>query len=122
MGLRVGSVIGILEGIAESLEKEHGEKARMEQLVKEAREELKTERVFGKEYWGDDGVWHYTIPGEHEDGREITWKEVVDAHPSVRKWEAIVKNEVEKWSVDVGILEREDVDGEMKEDKKAIEW
>lgn len=124
VGLRVGVVLGVLEGIAAALEVKNtgaDENAdtkvafeSMESLVTEARRELSTESVFGPEYWGKDGVWIYNIPGE-ETGGEVTWKEVVDAHPLVKKWEEVVKNKAEIYRVSL-----EGLEGEERDDETAV--
>lgn len=128
MGLRVGVILGTLEGIwsavataekavasgndaatvtQESIgtgDKAQSEAERLKALVIKAREALRTESVFGTEYWGADGIWKYDVK-EGEGG----WSDVVDAHPVVRAWEATVKTEVDQVKLDIGVLERADV-------------
>ena len=83
----------------------------MGKLVRRAREELCVERVFGREWWGEDGGWRYEVVGKTEEGGEVTWTEVVDQHPVVRMWEGRVGGEVERRGVGVGVLEGEGWEG-----------
>ncbi len=78
----------------------------MGKLVRQAREELSVERVFGREWWGDGG-WRYEVVG----GEEVTWMEVVGQHPVVRVWEGRVGGEVEGRGVGVGVFEGEGWEG-----------
>lgn len=128
MGLRVGAILGILEGIwsavaksekavasgkpastgadldlgAEKTTQNEGE--RLRGLVIKARNALRTENVFGTEYWGSDGIWKYDVK-EGDNG----WNDVVDAHPLIQAWEATVKTEVDHVKLDTAVLERTDV-------------
>lgn len=128
IGLRVGVILGTLEGIWSAVSK--SEKAatsgrplateadvdlgsadtsqtegeRLKGLVIKARNGLRTESVFGTEYWGADGIWTYDV--KEGDGG---WNDVVDAHPLIQAWEATVKTEVDHYKLDTGVLERADV-------------
>ncbi|KAL9577434.1 MAG: hypothetical protein Q9212_006366 [Teloschistes hypoglaucus] len=111
LGLRVGYILGILEGLCSAFgsasrrfDAAHGEvekvgkakeeeEERLKALLGEAREELKIEKLFGKEFWGHDGLWAYDVRGSDDD---ITFREVADQHPVVRKWLARVRDEVRK--------------------------
>lgn len=128
MGLRVGGILGKLEGIWSAVAKTEkaaapgkkaateaqdvigtGDKAqseaeRLRGLVIKAREALRTESVFGTEYWGADGIWKYDV--QEGDGG---WNSVVDAHPLIKVWETAVKTEVDRVKLDTGVLERIDV-------------
>ena len=134
MGLRVGIILGTLEGIWSAVAKaekaEKAEKAatsgeddakdgqedigtcdraqsgaeRLKFLVIKARESLRTESVFGMEYWGADGIWKYDV--QEGDGG---WNDVVDGHPLIQIWEATVKVEVDRVKLDTGVLERAEV-------------
>lgn len=74
---------------------------RLQRLLGEAREALKMEKVFGREWWGEDGVWTYAI-GEKEQEGEVTFEEVADKHPLVREWVGRVKEEMRR----LGVKER----------------
>ena len=133
MGLRVGQILGTLEGLCSALssaskpaksdtkaegeveqaQEQAGDAERLTSLLAKARHELRTEGVFGTGYWGKDGVWIYDVPGEVEG-----WKDVVDAHPLVRRWEGTVAEEVERFGLDVTVLEGEGVK-RLGEDEEA---
>lgn len=126
MGLRVGAIIGTLEGILSaaakkerssnmtvsdgnsgqllSRNKKESEVERLKALVNKARNELRTEGVFGKEYWGSDGIWTYHI----EEG-EGGWQDVVDTHPLIRSWERTLRVEVDRVGLDTSVFEKTDV-------------
>lgn len=89
-------------------EDQKDEKGRLGKLVRKAREELSVERVFGREWWdgNEDGGWRYEVEGEGE-GKEVTWGMVVEAHPVVREWEGVVREEVERGGVRRGVFEGE---------------
>ncbi|CZR63857.1 uncharacterized protein PAC_13754 [Phialocephala subalpina] len=118
LGLRIGKVLGLLEGILGAVKAGEGvkwdkEKKRMEVLFTEAQKELSTQSVFGREYWGEDGIWIFKVPGE-EDNKDVVFEDVAGAHPLVRKWEGLVEEEVKRWGLDLEIM-----DGEHDEDEEA---
>ncbi|EPE31934.1 hypothetical protein GLAREA_12016 [Glarea lozoyensis ATCC 20868] len=119
LGLRIGKVLGLLEGVwggVRSVKDESEvwdrERARLEVLVKEGREELRTESLFGAEWWGEDGIWKYDVPGE---GGEVVWEDVAKAHPLVVKWEGIVDEEVKRWGLDLKIMDNRRGEDEVAE-------
>lgn len=104
------------------------ERDRVGRMLKDAREELSVERVFGGEWWrgyeflgeavgegrvGRDG--EVNGEGKEEGSREgngeeevtgkgwgkgeVTFKEVVEGHPVVREWVGRVRGEMERWGV-----------------------
>ena len=76
----------------------------MESLVTEAEKEMRLESLFGKEYWGEDGLWTYTVQNnQSDDGKErdeITFQDIVNWHPLVKKWDAAVDAEIERAGID----------------------
>jgi hypothetical protein len=123
MGLRIGSILGTLEGIWAAVAKPDTSRApalddggvrigtgaqpeteRLKALVAKARSDLRTEGVFGRQYWGEDGIWVYDV---QEGGGG--WKDVVDAHPLIQSWEAVVAEEVAKVHLDTGVMDRTEV-------------
>lgn len=128
MGLRVGVILGTLEGIWSAVakaekaaapgknaateaqeetgpgDKTQSEAERLGGLVIKAREALRTESVFGTEYWAADGIWKYDV--KEGDGG---WNDVVDAHPLIEAWRATLETEVDLAKLDTGVLERADV-------------
>lgn len=104
LGLRIGKILGLLEGISRAVESAAGEdEERLGKLLGEARAELKTESVFGSKWWGEDGIWKYEVPG----GEDVTFPDVAGAHPLVVKWEAVIREELKRWNLDLGIMDRE---------------
>ena len=107
--LRVGCLLGALDGVWGAYEKDAKayleERRRLGKLAGEAREELSIDGIFGKDWWEEDGVWRYKVVGKEE---EVTFQEVVDAHPLVRKWEGVVGEEAERAGVRVGVFEGEE--------------
>jgi hypothetical protein len=111
MGLEVGIVLGLLEGIYNAVRSSEGhnelEQKRTSNLLETARRELRTEEVFGRDWWSEDGTWRYEITGEGVDGTgEFTFREVVNSHPAIKKWKGLVMGEVERWGLDLTIMER----------------
>lgn len=102
-GLRIGSLLGILEGLANAFKHGTGkalpEKRRLLNLLEEARKELSLESVFAKTWWNDDGTWKYEVAGDeasvgdHEDA--VTFEQVVGLHPLITRWSYIVHDERE---------------------------
>ena len=113
LGLRIGEILGIIEGIYNAVQtaakdpaKVEGgewekERERIGALYEEAKGELKTENVFARKWWGEDGIWRFEVEGE---GGEVTFREVTSAHPLVGKWEGVMRGEVERWGLDLGIM------------------
>ncbi|KAL9027871.1 MAG: hypothetical protein Q9196_003672 [Gyalolechia fulgens] len=111
LGLRVGYILGILEGLCASygrwkpesrwirrdgekgVESENSEGERALDLMIQAKTELKMENLFSKEYWGSDGMCAYEVSGEQGD---VTFWEVADQHPVVQKWLTRVRDETRK--------------------------
>ncbi|KAL8829863.1 MAG: hypothetical protein Q9170_005986 [Blastenia crenularia] len=111
LGLRAGYALGILEGLCSvygthssgptgangnektSVNFGETEGERLWELLVQARKELKLEILFGKDYWGSDGMWAYEVQGKEE---EVTFWEVSNQHPVVRKWTMRVRDEVRK--------------------------
>lgn len=119
LGLRIGKVLGILEGLCGAVTagskrdnggEWEGERVRVGGLLEEGKRELMTESLFAVEWWGEDGIWKFEVPGETKEGFEVVFDDVAGAHPLVRKWEAIVEGEVRKWGVDLSLLENEHTD------------
>ncbi|KAK6331003.1 hypothetical protein TWF718_003196 [Orbilia javanica] len=139
LGLKVGELLGVLEGIVgtiygllASLDKnadlktaasagssgnsiQQEREALKEQLTRQkkvretARQELALERVFGRDYFGEDGVWKWTT--QEEDG-EMTFDDIVLHHPLVVKWGDIVKKQAKELGLDI----KDDVEGEDEGD------
>lgn len=116
LGLRIGKVLGILEGLCGAVTagskgdnggEWEGERVKVLGLLEEGKRELKTESLFAVEWWGEDGIWKFEVPGEMKERCEVVFDDVAGAHPLVKKWEATVEAEVRKWGVDLSLLENE---------------
>lgn len=112
LGLRIGEILGLLEGLAGA----YGSGSEMDKLWAEAKDELKAEKVFSKDYWDEEGIWKWNVPGETQDG-QIVFEDVVKAHPLVKKWEDVVDVEIKKCGVDLEVWAGEE--GIVDEDTVA---
>lgn len=136
LGLRVGYMLGVLEGLyaafASSERKERKDEGegkdeagreeegneevkRLKKLLAEAKRELALENVFGKEWWGEDGMWKFAVePGggdggekrnlhnDHDgddDGEEVTFIEVADQHPLLECWSRTIRAHMQRMDV-----------------------
>ncbi|KAI4179266.1 MAG: hypothetical protein L6R41_007940 [Letrouitia leprolyta] len=114
-GLRVGYILGTLKGLygayrsrksasieldrvrKEGVDSENDEGEKILELLVQARQEMKIENLFSKEYWSQDGMWAY---GVQENEEEVTFWEVADQHPVVRKWLTRVRDEARKAGIE----------------------
>ena len=130
IGAQAGRLLGLLEGLAAALAAGEGRggsgegedaAAAVAGLLERAREELGIRSVFGSEYWEADGTWKYEVGSEGkqpesqpesdlagEEAGEIVFADVAAAHPLLKKWEALVKTEVERWDIDLSVLAEDD--------------
>ncbi|GAB1310577.1 Essential protein Yae1, N terminal [Madurella fahalii] len=125
-------------------ERQRAESARVAALLAEARRELSVQGVFGAEYWADDGNWRYEVPapapvpvpasapaagsgsGLGSDGGEfgmygVVFADVAAAHPLLRKWSAIVREEAERYGVDWEVLKDEVEEGMRREELEGVD-
>lgn len=107
LGSRVGWILGVLEGLTEAVPAaaavavEDGSPTAVSRgdvgrLLAEARAELTTQGIYGREYFLDDGIWRFEIPSaasaaaaaavEGDEGSEVTFRAVAAAHPLIAKW------------------------------------
>lgn len=114
LGLKIGQILGLLEGLcgalsskpkAEEPETWAEEGTRLSKLLIQAKNEFKTESVYAADWWGPDGIWKFKVPGEILEGKETVFEDVAAAHPLVAKWEHIVNEEIQKWSLDLHLME-----------------
>ena len=114
IGLRVGEILGVLEGLYSYTLKTRGtqnegeqEVDRMKQLCLKARKELKTEEVFAKEFWDENGIWKFDVGDEEEEekGKEVLFEHVAEAHPKLKTWRKIMQEEVDRCGLHIGVLE-----------------
>ncbi|KAH8802655.1 hypothetical protein F5884DRAFT_683658 [Xylogone sp. PMI_703] len=137
LGLRIGKILGLIEGICSAISsaaKTNGaqdhtsthvdwtqEERRLSRLLDEARQDLKTESVFGREWWGDDGIWKFKVNGEGDEEKEVLFPDVAASHPLVIKWEAILSQEVDKWGLDLNLMDREEDEAIHNPPEKVVE-
>ncbi|KAL8770230.1 MAG: hypothetical protein Q9209_004072 [Squamulea sp. 1 TL-2023] len=115
LGLRVGYILGVFEGLCGAYGVKKGqesgdrgleitaEKAEMfGELLVQARDDLKIEKLCGEEYWRNDGIWAFEVRGKSGE-EDITFWDVADQHPVVRRWLEKVRDEV--WKLGIGNAE-----------------
>ena len=101
LGMKAGWCLGALEGIWHALPERTPAtdaaaastssgnaavtKETVHGMLKDVGEDLKVQRLFGEEYFGQDGIWLYDVPGQEHEG-ETTFAAVTMAHPLVKKW------------------------------------
>lgn len=99
LGLRAGWLLGAFEGVVRAVSSggggsggRDGNDGVGEEVSRELAGEwalVKTEldllSLFGREFFGPDGIWKFEVEGEDEGG-EVTFQEVADAHPLIGKW------------------------------------
>ncbi|KAL3420258.1 ABC1 domain containing protein [Phlyctema vagabunda] len=117
LGLKIGALLGLLEGLAAAVSKVEGliaERARLQNLLLKARADLTTERVFGRQWWGEDGIWTFPVEGEGVEGSDVLFPDVVRAHPLVKKWQELVDAEINTWGLDLKVMDMEEAAGEVE--------
>lgn len=84
----------------------------MKKLLAEAKQELKIEIIFGKEWWGEDGVWKFEVGGIKEVGQmvgeEVTFEQVAENHPLLQKWLYRTGDEMKRLGITEGRFEGEE--------------
>lgn len=100
LALKAGQCLGILEGLLDGLPsaagRREGERSaegmELSQLVDEAESSLKVEKLCGREWFGEDGVWTFDVPGQ-DDAEEtgVSFSEVASAHPIIKHWTDVVQ-------------------------------
>lgn len=103
-GQQVG---GMVRSKEEKEREKEGERKRLERMLVDARAELSVEGLFGKRYWGPDGVWRFEVVGAEEEG-EVTFGEVAGQHPVVRRWVGVVEREAARCGVGLRGFEGEE--------------
>ncbi|KAI9706610.1 MAG: Essential protein Yae1, N terminal [Candelina mexicana] len=104
LGLRIGWILGVLEGICSALSAKPAEQSRVRKLLGDAKRELRTENVFSRDLFEEDGTWVFHVEGMEKDG-DVMFEDVADAHPVIGKWRRIIEREVEKWGLDLRVFE-----------------
>ena len=103
LGLRVGNMLGIIDGISNALRDVKGmeeERGRILELSGQAKQELDLRNIFGRDFWGDDGIWKYDVlQMEEEQEGGVTFEKVADAHPLLSKWRIKVEELMGRFEV-----------------------
>ena len=99
LGLKAGWTLGALEGIWRAVPAERTEPSstgagdgnglgtgELGKLLDAAKTELDISQLCGKDYFGEDGLWLYEVPGQHEVEHEVTFEAIAAAHPLLQKW------------------------------------
>ncbi|KAL1870542.1 hypothetical protein VTK73DRAFT_2581 [Phialemonium thermophilum] len=123
IGMRVGRLLGLLEGIVAAVSSGEDRRGAEQEaprneddvirLWEEARDELTITSVFGSEYWNPDGTWKYDVGGlattasGDESHDNVVFADVAASHPLLKKWDALVSIELERWGVDPSVLDDE---------------
>ena len=106
VGMAAGQLLGMIEGIADAVRSHEDEQAKnVVRRLGEAREDLSTAKIFGIEYWEEDGNWKFEVVPK--DGGEIVFSDVAGAHPLVKKWTTVVEEQVALWKIDRSLLDDE---------------
>lgn len=110
IGLKVGRLLGLLEGITAAV-------GTTPSLLDDARSELGVRSVFGEMFWNVDGTWKYDVDESSrpdEADAELLFSHVAEAHPLVKKWTAIVDQQMRKWRLQeqLPLLARRDQEDE----------
>ena len=117
LGLKVGYVLGVLEGLYVTLDtilkdptmkfgtgddKINEKRVRLKTLLADAERELAIHKIFGQEWWGNDGVWKYKVNGDEE---EVTLEKVAGKHPLLISWMGRVIEEMRAFNLGQQIFE-----------------
>ncbi|GAB7351908.1 hypothetical protein MBLNU459_g2450t1 [Dothideomycetes sp. NU459] len=106
LGSKAGWLVGVLEGVvravaaAASPASGPAATAEMQELFLRARDELGLKSLFGKDYFGEDGIWTYEVRGGRSED-DVTFREVADAHPVVARWEARIRQLESRFGLDL---------------------
>ena len=140
MGLRIGQILGVLEGLSKAVETALGrakasnrdkdaeesveivalaqEASTLSVLSNRAATELSVGNIFGRDYWSADGTWSYEVDTStrEEDGPVFT--DVVSGHPLVKGWESQVSTLMERFGISKEIWDGPEwEEGRTKEDE-----
>ncbi|ORX89751.1 hypothetical protein BCR34DRAFT_502252 [Clohesyomyces aquaticus] len=103
LGQRVGYILGMLQGFVAAL-RGHDEECWREArgLLEAAKKELAIQELLGQNWVGEEGIWTWEVHGKEE---EVTFREVADQHPVVKRWEEKVGEVAGRWGADLRALD-----------------
>ncbi|THX94653.1 essential protein-like protein Yae1 [Aureobasidium pullulans] len=114
IGIKSGFLLGVLEGIVRAIQASAtiATEAKEDVIAKFvlARSELGLQSLFGREWFGEDGIWKFDVKGKNEE--EVTFRDVADAHPRVDKWVKEVESLKKKFGFKIQARARPDGDEE----------
>jgi hypothetical protein len=114
IGIKSGFLLGVLEGIVRAVQysADIAAEAKEEVIAKfiTARQELGLQSLFGREWFGEDGIWKFEVK-EDADG-EVTFRDVADAHPLVAKWVSEIEELKKKFGIEIKPRARQEGDDE----------
>lgn len=102
IGTKAGLCLGVLDGLSRGLAAARKASSgnnddaarRISEAWLQAQEELKVERLLGRDFFGPDGIWLYEVPGQdaNDDELQATFQDVADAHPVLKIWRQRIQN------------------------------
>lgn len=114
IGTKSGFLLGVLEGLVRAVQSSADitAEAKEDVIAKfiTARTELGLQNLFGRDYFGEDGIWKFEVKGEG-DG-EVTFRDVTDAHPVIVKWAEEVEVLKKKFGFEIQLRARPEGDEE----------
>ncbi|KAI4721418.1 essential protein-like protein Yae1 [Aureobasidium sp. EXF-10727] len=120
IGTKAGFLLGVFEGIVRCIASSTSIPAEVKQeLIAKfvvAREELGLQSLFGRDYFGEDGIWKFEVTGEGKE-EEVTFRDVAGAHPVLVKWESEVEGLKKRFGVEIKTRER--LEGDDEEEATA---
>lgn len=88
IGMKAGFLLGVLEGVVRAIQPSASISTKIKEGVTakfvKAREDLGLQSLFGREWFGEDGIWKFDVGGKQEE--QVTFRDVADAHPVIGKW------------------------------------
>ncbi|THW61239.1 essential protein-like protein Yae1 [Aureobasidium pullulans] len=112
LGIKSGFLLGVLEGIVRAIQSSAtiATEAKEDVIAKFvlARSELGLQSLFGREWFGEDGIWKFDVKGKNEE--EVTFRDVADAHPLVDKWVKEVESLKKKFGFEIQARARDEED------------
>ncbi|KAI5204464.1 essential protein-like protein Yae1 [Aureobasidium subglaciale] len=109
IGQKAGFLLGVLEGLVRAIQTSTLVTAEVKDEVVAkfvaARGELGLQSLFGREWFGEDGIWTFEVKGVEEE-EDVTFRHVADAHPVVGKWIEEIEGLKRKFGFEIKARER----------------
>jgi hypothetical protein len=102
VGAAAGRLIGVLEGLAVAVRSD--EASEVLSKLESARKELSAKSLYASDFFGEDGIWKFSVGKGGDDEADLTFRVVAAAHPLVVKWTGIVDELVENHGLQLTIL------------------